>query len=231
MRPTRPFAASARSRWAVRVSCVPDDGGGARCSTASARPPRRYSVAATSRSPTSGTAPASRSAATWLASRVSTSTRQRPRNSRSTRRPTSPQPTIKRRGRLKGAARKVMRRGQNRGSVYESASTMTFTVTVRPSGRSFTVERDEPTLTAAIRQGVGLPYGCKDGACGSCKSRLLEGRGIHGTHQHKARSGEEEEAGFTLTCRAAAQTDVVIEARTLAGAGECAVRKMPERAH
>ena len=73
---------------------------------------------------------------------------------------------------------------------------MTFTVTVRPSGRSFTVERDEPILTAAIRQGVGLPYGCKDGACGSCKSRLLEGRVIHGTHQHKALSVEEEEAGF-----------------------------------
>lgn len=106
---------------------------------------------------------------------------------------------------------------------------MTFTVTVQPSGRSFTVERDEPILQAAIRQGVGLPYGCKDGACGSCKSRLLEGRVIHGAHQLKALSVEEEEAGFTLTCCAAAQTDVVIEARTVAGAGEFPVRKMPSR--
>ena len=106
---------------------------------------------------------------------------------------------------------------------------MTFTVTVQPSGRSFTVERDEPILTAAIRQGVGLPYGCKDGACGSCKSRLVEGRVIHGVHQHKALSVEEEAAGFVLTCSAAAQTDVVIEARTVPGAGEFAVRKMPTR--
>src|SRR5256885_6576622 len=106
---------------------------------------------------------------------------------------------------------------------------MTFTVTVQPSGRSFTVERDEPILQAAIRQGVGLPYGCKDGACGSCKSRLLEGRVIHGAHQHKALSVEEEEAGYTLTCCAAAQTDVVIEARTVPGAGEFQVRKMPSR--
>jgi CDP-4-dehydro-6-deoxyglucose reductase len=106
---------------------------------------------------------------------------------------------------------------------------MTFTVTVQPSGRSFNVERDEPILQAAIRQGVGLPYGCKDGACGSCKSRLLEGRVIHGAHQHKALSIEEEADGFTLTCCAAAQTDVVIEARTVAGAGEFAVRKMPSR--
>ena len=106
---------------------------------------------------------------------------------------------------------------------------MTFTVTVQPSGRSFTAERDEPILTAAIRQGVGLPYGCKDGACGSCKSRLLEGRVIHGVHQHKALSVEEEEAGLVLTCSAAAQTDLVIEARTVPGAGEFAVRKMPTR--
>ena len=41
---------------------------------------------------------------------------------------------------------------------------MTFTATVQPSGTSFQVDRDEPLLAAAIRQGVGLPYGCKDGA-------------------------------------------------------------------
>ena len=106
---------------------------------------------------------------------------------------------------------------------------MTFTVTVQPSGVSFSVDRDEPILTAAIRQGIGLPYGCRDGACGSCKCRLIEGRVIHGTHQAKALSPAEEEAGFTLTCRAAAQTDVTLEARTVAGAGEFAVRKMPCR--
>jgi CDP-4-dehydro-6-deoxyglucose reductase, E3 len=106
---------------------------------------------------------------------------------------------------------------------------MTFTVTLSPSGRQFTVERDEAILLAAIRQGVGLPYGCKDGACGSCKSKLLEGRVIHGAHQVKALSSEEEDAGWTLTCRAAAQTDVTIEARTVVGAGEVVPRKMPAR--
>ena len=112
---------------------------------------------------------------------------------------------------------------------FHSKFPMTFTVTVQPSGRSFQVSRDEPILAAAIRQGIGLPYGCKDGACGSCKSRLLEGRVIHGAHQSKALSVEEAEAGWTLTCCAAAQTDVVIEARTVAGAGEFPVRKMPVR--
>jgi CDP-4-dehydro-6-deoxyglucose reductase len=106
---------------------------------------------------------------------------------------------------------------------------MSFTVTVQPSGRSFGVERDEPILQAAIRQGVGLPYGCKDGACGSCKCRMLEGRVIHGVHQQKALSHEEEAAGLILTCQAAPQTDVVLEARTVPGAGEFPVRKLPSR--
>ncbi len=106
---------------------------------------------------------------------------------------------------------------------------MTFTVIVQPSGRTFSADRDEPILAAAIRQGVGLPYGCKDGACGSCKCRLLEGRVIHGAHQSKALSAEEEENGWVLTCQAAPQTDVVLEARTVPGAGEFPVRKMPSR--
>jgi CDP-4-dehydro-6-deoxyglucose reductase, E3 len=106
---------------------------------------------------------------------------------------------------------------------------MTFTVTVQPSGHTFTVERDEAVLPAAIRQGVGLPYGCKDGACGSCKSRLLEGRVIHGAHQLKALSPAEEEAGFVLTCCAAPQTDLVIESREVVGAGQFPIKKMPCR--
>jgi len=106
---------------------------------------------------------------------------------------------------------------------------MTFRITVRPAGRTFEVARDEPILAAAIRSGIGLPYGCKDGACGSCKSRLLEGRVIHGAHQHRALSLAEEEAGLILPCCATPQTDCVIEARIVPGAGEYPVLKMPCR--
>ena len=106
---------------------------------------------------------------------------------------------------------------------------MSFQITLKPADRSFTVERDEAILPAAIRQGVGLPYGCRDGACGSCKSRLLEGRVIHGAHQLKALSAAEEDAGFILTCCATPQTDCVVEARSVPGAGEYPVLKMPTR--
>ncbi len=106
---------------------------------------------------------------------------------------------------------------------------MTFRVTLHPAERAFDVDRDEPILTAAIRQGVGMPYGCRDGACGSCKSRLLEGRVLHGAHQLKALSAAEEDAGFILPCCATPQTDCVVEARTVPGAGDHPILKMPSR--
>ena len=106
---------------------------------------------------------------------------------------------------------------------------MPFTITVQPSGSRFSADRDEASLAAAIRQGVGLPYGCKDGACGSCKCRLVSGRVIHGAHQPKALSADEEAAGWTLTCCAAPQTDIVLEARVVALSADYPVRKMPCR--
>ena len=106
---------------------------------------------------------------------------------------------------------------------------MSLTVTLQPSQRTFSVERDEPLLAAAIRRGIGMPYGCRDGACGSCKSRLIEGRVIHGAHQQKALSVAEEEAGFILPCCATAQTDCVVEARSVPGAGEFPILKLPSR--
>ena len=73
---------------------------------------------------------------------------------------------------------------------------MSFHVTLQPSGRQYNVGDDETLLTAAIREGIGLPYGCKDGACGSCKCKLVEGRVIHTAHQAKALSEAEEAAGL-----------------------------------
>jgi CDP-4-dehydro-6-deoxyglucose reductase, E3 len=106
---------------------------------------------------------------------------------------------------------------------------MSFQITIQPAGRQFEAQVDEAILPAAIRQGVGLPYGCRDGACGSCKSQLLQGRVIHGAHQLKALSVAEEESGFILTCCAVPQTDCVVQARSVPGAGEYPVLKMPSR--
>lgn len=106
---------------------------------------------------------------------------------------------------------------------------MSFQIKIQPADVGFEVDDDEPILSAAIRHGVGLPYGCRDGACGSCKSRLLEGRVLHRTHQRKALSHEEEAQGLILTCCASAQSDCVIEARSVPGAGQFPVLKLPSR--
>jgi CDP-4-dehydro-6-deoxyglucose reductase len=106
---------------------------------------------------------------------------------------------------------------------------MSFNVTVQPSGRSFSANADEALLAAAIRQGIGLPYGCKDGACGSCKCKKLEGIVVHGPHQAKALSPEEAEQGFILTCCAVAHSDVVIESRQVTDESAFPVKKMPVR--
>ena len=106
---------------------------------------------------------------------------------------------------------------------------MTFTITVQPSGRTFESQPDEAILAAGIRQGIGLPYGCKDGACGSCKCKLLSGSVTHGAHQAKALSADEEAAGYVLTCCGVAQSDVVLESRQVTEAGAFPIKKMPVR--
>ena len=106
---------------------------------------------------------------------------------------------------------------------------MSFNVSVLPSGRSFSTNADETLLTAAIRQGIGLPYGCKDGACGSCKCKMLEGTVTHGVHQLKALSVEEEASGFILTCCGVAHSDVVLESRQVTDESAFPIRKMPVR--
>ncbi|QTD44283.1 CDP-6-deoxy-delta-3,4-glucoseen reductase [Ottowia testudinis] len=106
---------------------------------------------------------------------------------------------------------------------------MTYTITVQPSGRSFDAETGETMLAAGIRQGIGLPYGCKDGACGSCKCKKLSGSVTHGPHQDKALSAQEEADGYVLTCCGTPTSDVMLESRQVTHAGAFPIKKMPAR--
>ena len=106
---------------------------------------------------------------------------------------------------------------------------MTFQISVLPSGRHFEVNDGEVILAGAIRDGIGMPYGCKDGACGSCKCKKISGTVTHGPHQDKALSAADEAAGLVLTCCAVAHSDVVLESRQVTEAGAFPVRKMPVR--
>jgi CDP-4-dehydro-6-deoxyglucose reductase len=110
-----------------------------------------------------------------------------------------------------------------------SASASQFSVLVQPSGRAFSVDASETLLAGGIRHGVGLPYGCKDGACGSCKCKKISGTVVHGSHHEKALSAAEEAAGMVLTCCATATSDLVLESRQVSLEGALPVRKMPAR--
>jgi CDP-4-dehydro-6-deoxyglucose reductase len=106
---------------------------------------------------------------------------------------------------------------------------MTFQVTVQPSGRQFTCDEGETVLTAAIRAGVGLPYGCKNGACGTCKGKIVAGNVTHGKHQEKTLTAADKQNGFSLFCCATPHADLIIEAREVGGAGEFPIKKLPSR--
>ena len=104
-----------------------------------------------------------------------------------------------------------------------------FLITVQPSERSFAASPGETILAAGIRQNITLPYGCRDGACGSCKCKKLSGTVAHHPHQDKALSLAEEAAGFILTCCAVPHSDVVLESRQVTQVGAFALKKMPAR--
>ena len=102
-------------------------------------------------------------------------------------------------------------------------------VTIQPSGQQFLVEEGEAVLAAALRQGFVLPYGCKNGACGSCKGKILGGTVDYGVYQAKALTDEEKALGKALFCQAKPLTDLVIEARTIGAAKDIQVKTLPCR--
>ncbi len=103
------------------------------------------------------------------------------------------------------------------------------TITLRPSGLQFQTEDGEAVLIAALRQGYILPYGCKNGACGTCKAKILEGSVDYGAYQKKALTDLEKEMGKALLCQAKPLGDLVIEARTVGAAKGIQIKTLPCR--
>ena len=102
-------------------------------------------------------------------------------------------------------------------------------VTVQPSKHEFQVEPGETVLGAALRQGVMLPYGCKNGACGSCKGKILAGEVDYGHYHARVLTEAERAQGKALFCQAKPLGELVIECRTIGAAKDIAVRLLPCR--
>ena len=102
-------------------------------------------------------------------------------------------------------------------------------VTLVPGNHVFECSTEEPILTAALRAGFLIPYGCKNGACGSCKGRIVEGEVALGNYQSTTLPELERLQGETLFCVARPLSDVTVEARDVRKTGDVVIKTLPCR--
>jgi NAD(P)H-flavin reductase/quinol-cytochrome oxidoreductase complex cytochrome b subunit len=86
-----------------------------------------------------------------------------------------------------------------------------LTVTAHPDNRSFKARFSETLLDAGLRQGLDLPFECRNGGCGVCKCTVLNGKVDPGVYQPNALSKQELAMGKVLMCCASPLDDVEIE--------------------
>lgn len=106
---------------------------------------------------------------------------------------------------------------------------MSCQITLQPSGHQFNAETTETLLEAALNAGVNLPYGCRNGACGACKGRVIQGDVDLGTFQPSTLTETDRAEGRALLCTAHARSDLTLEIREISKVGEIAPRTLPCR--
>jgi CDP-4-dehydro-6-deoxyglucose reductase len=106
---------------------------------------------------------------------------------------------------------------------------MPYQITIKPSDHSFACADDETVLAAAMRADLMIPYGCRNGACGTCKSRIVSGEVEYGAHQASTLTDSEKKLGMALLCLARPRSDITIEVREVRRAGDIRIRKLPCR--
>jgi CDP-4-dehydro-6-deoxyglucose reductase len=104
-----------------------------------------------------------------------------------------------------------------------------FEVTIAGSGKTFLVRKGENILVAALRQGVMLPYSCKNGTCGSCKGLVESGEVHYPFHPPLALEKSDFAEGYALLCQAEPMEDLVISAREIEAVRDIEVRMLPAR--
>jgi CDP-4-dehydro-6-deoxyglucose reductase len=102
-------------------------------------------------------------------------------------------------------------------------------VIIKPSDHAFPCAEDETVLEAAMKADLILPYGCRNGACGTCKGEILEGRVDYGPHQASTLTDDEKRAGLALFCCARPRSDLVIKVREVRRAGDIPIKRLPVR--
>lgn len=106
---------------------------------------------------------------------------------------------------------------------------MAHKITLQPSGHSFATDGSDTVLQAALDAGFNLPYGCRNGACGACKGKVIEGLVDHGAFQEHALPLADRAAGLALFCCAKPLSDLVLECREVGASKDVPVKIMPCR--
>src|SRR4030095_4653149 len=78
------------------------------------------------------------------------------------------------------------------------------------SGFSFEIPEDQTLLEFAETLGISIPYGCRQGQCGTCATRLLRGSVTMETED--GLSAEQKQAGFILPCVSRLRGSISIDA-------------------
>jgi CDP-4-dehydro-6-deoxyglucose reductase len=91
------------------------------------------------------------------------------------------------------------------------------------------VDAGESVLDAALRQGIILPYGCRNGACGSCMGSVVEGTVRYEDGNPPALDDDDAAAGRALFCQAHADTDLIIQVREVDAARDIDIKTLPCR--
>jgi CDP-4-dehydro-6-deoxyglucose reductase len=102
-------------------------------------------------------------------------------------------------------------------------------VIIKPSDHTFDCAGDETVLQAAMRADLMIPYGCRNGACGTCKGRILAGTVDYGPVQATTLTEEDKRNGLALFCCARPLEDVTIEVREVRRAGDIQIKRLPCR--
>jgi len=90
-----------------------------------------------------------------------------------------------------------------------TSDTRVFSVTFSQAGRTVPCRADQTILTAAEAAGLPLPFSCRDGRCGTCRSRLICGS-VDMKHAGGIRQRQIDQ-GDILVCCSRPLTDLVIE--------------------
>lgn len=105
---------------------------------------------------------------------------------------------------------------------------MSYSIRIEPSQQTFVCLGDESILDAALRNGIELPYGCRNGCCGSCLGKVVSGNFRYEKEDlPKGLSEDEAALGMALFCKAIAASDLVIEVKEIPATTPLEVKTMP----